>query len=268
MTMFGGPVLLEQGAGDLVSPATPEQDCERVRQALLDLGSGGPGLLRIYRSRPVAAFAPRDTMLKGYAEAAAAMRAHGFAPVERRTGGQLAVYDEGALVIDLVAPHPDPRPHVIERFADFSGALAAALINLGIDARVGMVPGEYCPGDYSVNAGGRIKIIGVAQRINRHGYHMGAVVAVESRPAVRHAVGLAYQVLGLPFEPATFGAIEEMSGIPHPTHAGVAGVLLEHIRGLVGAENFCTRDALSHRDRTEDGHHGRNAPVLHRTLRR
>ncbi len=222
----------------MVSPVAPEQDCERVRQSLLDLGSGSPGVLRIYRSRPVAAFAPRDTLLKGYAESAAAINALGFAPVERRTGGQLAVYDEGALVIDLVAPHPDPRPHILDRFAGFSGAIAMALAGLGIDARVGMVPGEYCPGDYSVNASGKIKIAGVAQRINRHGYHLGAVVAVMARPVVRDAVAVAYHRLGLPFDPVTFGAIEQVGGVSCPTHVDVSEALLVQIRELFNADSF------------------------------
>ena len=36
---------------------------------------------------------------------------------------------------------------------------------LGVDARVGEVPGEYCPGAFSVNARGRIKLAGVGQRL-------------------------------------------------------------------------------------------------------
>ena len=32
--------------------------------------------------------------------------------------------------------------------------IASALRGLGVDAHVGAVPGEYCPGDHSVNARG------------------------------------------------------------------------------------------------------------------
>ncbi len=135
------------------------------------------------------------------------MRTRGFVPVERRAGGSLAVYDANALVVDLVAPHPDPREHVIDRFRLFSQAIASALTSLGIDARVGAVAGEYCPGDYSVNAGGSVKLAGLAQRIGRKGYHMGAVISVLPSEAAKAAVEDAYRILGMEFAPQTFGTL-------------------------------------------------------------
>lgn len=213
MTIFGGPVRLVCGeAEDFTSTGTPEGDVERVRQSLLDLGNHPEGSLRLYRARPTAAFAPRDLLLKDYGHAADAMRELGFVPVERRTGGQLAIYDESALVIDLVAPHPESRLHVIERFAGFSATIVRALQRLGIDARTGAVPGEYCPGDYSINAGGKIKIVGVAQRVNRLGYHLGAVIGVSPSVRLLEAVAMAYRILGLPFDAGSFGAVAELNG--------------------------------------------------------
>ena len=237
MPVFGGPVRMCSGeAADLISLAPPEEDMARVRQALLDLAHQAEGSLRIYRARPCAAFAPRDLLLKDFAQAAEAMRSRGFAPVERRTGGQLAVYDESALVIDLVAPHPDPRPHVIERFAGFSRAIAAALQRFGIDARTGAVPGEYCPGDYSVNARGEVKLVGVAQRVNRHGYHLGAVIAVEPSPAVLEAVSRAYESLGLHFDPASFGVAAEAG--QNVSFSALRDGLLRELRQLVDIQGL------------------------------
>jgi lipoate-protein ligase A len=115
-------------------------------------------------------------------------------------------------VIALVAPHPSPRRDVIARFRRFSDAIAAALRDLAIDARVGSVAGEYCPGDYSVNGGGRIKLAGVAQRIGRRGYHLGAVIAVQRSPLVMEAVAAAYHIYGFDFAPDSFGALADMDG--------------------------------------------------------
>ena len=52
------------------------------------------------------------------------------------------------------APIADPQPpkRTYERFEEVAGLIADALRALGVDARVGEVPGEYCPGAYSVNA--------------------------------------------------------------------------------------------------------------------
>lgn len=208
MEAFGGPVrLVADDAEDLLSSASAAADMDRVYEALTALNGGGPGSLRIYRPHPTAAFAPRDTTLPAYGVAAEAMRALGFEPVERRAGGQLAVYDSRALVVDLIAPHEDPRQQTIERFKAFSAAIVQALSQFGIDARVGQVAGEYCPGDYSVNARGQVKLAGVAQRIGRRGYHMGAVISVTSSDAVVDAVAEAYRILGFPFDPATFGSV-------------------------------------------------------------
>lgn len=184
-------------------------DMDRVRRTLQGFNGGGAGFLRIYRPYPTAAFSPRDTTLKSYAAAAELMRAFGFEPVQRRAGGQLAVYDGNALVVDLVAPHNEPRADVLERFRWFSGAIAQAFISFGIDARVGAIDGEYCPGDYSVNGEGRIKLAGIAQRIARRGYHLGAVISVMPSGQAKVAVAEAYRILGLSFNPATVGALAD-----------------------------------------------------------
>jgi lipoate-protein ligase A len=210
MTAFGCPVQFFSGdAEDGTTATTAQEDMDLVRRTLLGFNDGGNGFLRIYRPKPTAAFSPRDTTLPSYAEAAAAMQTMGFEPVERRAGGLLAVYDESALIVDLVAPHPDPREHVLERFRQLSSAIAAVLIEQGISASVGAIDGEYCPGDYSVNGGGRIKLAGLAQRIGRCGYHLGVVLSVTQSQRARVAVTEAYRILGLQFDPATFGAMSD-----------------------------------------------------------
>jgi hypothetical protein len=235
MHAFGGPVRFHaEDAADLTSSASASADAERVAGVLSALNGGGAGSLRFYRPKPTAAFAPRDTKTPTYREAAAAMRAMGFSPVERRTGGQLAVYDQHALVIDLVAPHDDPRQHVTERFTAFSAAIAEALMRFSVDARVGQVAGEYCPGAFSVNAQGGVKLAGVAQRIGRRGYHLGAVISVTPSAAAKQAVAEAYRILGFPFDPSTFGALSAFS--PGASHLLLRMSLHEALAGLVVLE--------------------------------
>jgi hypothetical protein len=206
---FGGPVQVLSEDRDAATTALKDMDL--VRHTLVGLNEGGVGFLRIYRPRPTAAFSPRDTALDRYAAAADAMRGFGFEPVKRRAGGQLAVYDGSALVVDLVGPHAEPRADVLERFRLFSGAIASVLLDLGIDARVGAIDGEYCPGGYSVNGEGRIKLAGIAQRITRRGYHLGAVISVMPSGEAKAAVTEAYRILDLPFSPATFGALADLA---------------------------------------------------------
>ena len=225
---FGGPVrFVPEAAADGTSATSPAEDMDLVRRTLADAGHSGLGLLRMYRPRPTAAFSPRDTTAEHYASAAQAMRGLGFEPVERLAGGQLAVYDGNALVIDLIAPHAEPRLEVLDRFRRFAGAIAAALAAQSIDARVGAVAGEYCPGDYSVNGAGRIKLAGVAQRIVRRAYHLGAVISILPSPSAKAAVVTAYGILGIAFDPATFGAARDLA--PHVSFGAVRTAFLHAI---------------------------------------
>lgn len=46
------------------------------------------------------------------------------------------------------------------------------------EARVGQVDGEYCPGEFSINVGGRAKVVGSAQRVTGTGALFSTVVQV------------------------------------------------------------------------------------------
>ena len=168
-----------------------------------------PSTLRLYRPGPTVAFGKLDTLRPGYAAAAAAARAHGYEPVLRLPGGHAAAYHGASLGIDVVYALDDPVPGTHERFREEGERLAGALAALGVDARVGEVPGEYCPGAYSVNARGRVKLIGTAQRLVRGGALLGASIVVGDGPGVRAVLRDVYAALELDWDDATAGAVDE-----------------------------------------------------------
>jgi octanoyl-[GcvH]:protein N-octanoyltransferase len=175
--------------------------------ALLDLVAAGrrPPLLRCYRPHATVAFGRRDTFVPGFAAASAAARRHGFTPVIRGAGGRAAAYDEGSLIFDEVMPADGSQ--IRERFASDSRRHAEALRRLGVDARVGEVPGEYCPGEFSVNARGRVKLIGAAERIVRGAWLHSSVVVVEGAETLRAVLEDVYAALDLDWDPASVGAV-------------------------------------------------------------
>ena len=79
-------------------------------------------------------------------------------------------YTGNALVVDHVAHEPDAMGAHDRRFERFGSLFAKALGRLGVDARVGAVPGEYCPGAHSVNARGTVKLVGTAQRVIKNAW--------------------------------------------------------------------------------------------------
>jgi len=157
----------------------------------------------------------------------------GFAPVIRPAGGRLAAYHREALVLDMTGPHPSPHDGHRARFAAAATALVEGLRALGVDARPGAVPGEYCPGEFSVNARGATKLVGTAQRLTRHGYLFSVVVLVGDPEPVRAVLAATYPLLGLDWDPATVGAVADE--VPGVTVAEVADALVPRLLHLVDA---------------------------------
>lgn len=168
-----------------------------------------PETLRLARPAAVVAFAKRDALARGYGQALEAARAVGFGAILRLAGGRAAVFHEGTLELAHAVPDPDPKPGIHDRFEATATLIARALRELGVDGRVGEVPGEYCPGRWSVNAAGARKLAGIGQRVVAGGSHTGAVIVVEGAELVREVLGPVYEALELDWDPATVGAVED-----------------------------------------------------------
>ena len=76
-----------------------------------------------------------------------------------------------------------------------------------MDARVGEVAGEYCPGRYSVNARGAVKIAGIGQRVVGGGSHTGVVLVVEGEDRINAVLEPVYAALGLDWGPDASGSV-------------------------------------------------------------
>ncbi len=72
---------------------------------------------------------------------------------------------------------------------------------------MGEVAGEYCPGRYSVNARGVVKLAGIGQRIVAGGSHTGVVLVVSGEQRINDVLTPVYDALGLPWEPQVTGSV-------------------------------------------------------------
>lgn len=170
-------------------------------------------VLRVYQpSAPVVVFGRRDTLLPGFPDAARAARAAGFTPVVRATGGRAVAYTPEALVVDHVAHDPTGPGGQERRFEEFGRLFVDVLRGLGVDARAGAVPGEYCPGAHSVNARGVVKLVGTAQRMTRNAWLFSSLVVVADHARLRPVLGQVYRALGQPFDEASVGSVAEEVG--------------------------------------------------------
>jgi octanoyl-[GcvH]:protein N-octanoyltransferase len=195
--------VLEGRAGE-----DPVLDLALATSLLQQVAAGRRGpVIRAYRPAPTVAFGRRDSFLDGFARAAATATRAGFTPAIRSAGGRAAAYHEECLVIDEVVPARDAMADVDVRFAAEAASQAQALRGLGIDARVGEVAGEYCPGRFSVNARGQTKLIGAAQRIVSGAWLFSTVVVVGGEGRVRAVLEEVYAALELSWDPASVGSI-------------------------------------------------------------
>jgi lipoate-protein ligase A len=232
-------------------PDHPAMDVAVAHATLSAVARGDMGgVFRLHVPGSVVAFGRADRVQPGYPLAVRAARAHGFDAVERLAGGRAAVFHGQTLAFSLALPDEEPRNGIHSRFQMISGVMAKAFQSLGIDARIGEVPGEYCPGSWSVNVGGRVKVMGVGQRLVRGAAHVGGVVVVDDGESIRDVLIPVYRALHIDWDPRTSGALADrspgldnskvikaikkaMSGVYDLEVGHLASTLLEEAKGLV-----------------------------------
>jgi lipoate-protein ligase A len=187
-----------------------------VSNAILQRVAAGelPDSGRLGRPGRILTFGRRDAVSDGYPAAVEAAKAAGYEVVLRIAGGRAAAYNGQALNLSRAHRDPSPAGGTRARFAEMADLVRAALSGLGVDARVGEVPGEYCPGAFSVNAGGRVKLAGIGQRLIKGGAHVGCVIVAGGSEELRDVLIPVYEALGIDWAPATAGSVEdEVSGV-------------------------------------------------------
>lgn len=207
-----------------------------VSHAILDAVSSGemPETFRLHVPSPVLAFGGADRVHPGYAQAVRIARAHGFVPVERLAGGRAAVFHEKTVSFSWTTADADPRSGITDRFREIAGVMVRAFQTLGVDARIGEIPGEYCPGAWSVNLAGRIKVMGVGQRLVRGASHVGGVVVVDDGERIRDVLIPIYRALSIDWDPRTAGALADMA----------PGLTLERTRSAIVDQLSATSEVV------------------------
>ena len=167
---------------------------------------------RLDRPGRIVTFGRRDVVSAGYAASVEAARRAGYESVERIAGGRAAAYNGEALNLSRAVRDPNPTKSTQARFAEMAELVREALAGLGVDARIGEVEGEYCPGAFSVNAGGRLKLAGIGQRLIKGGAHVGCVVVAAGSEELRRVLVPVYEALRIDWDPATVGSVEDVVG--------------------------------------------------------
>ena len=175
-------------------------------------------------SRPTVAFSSRDLRSPGIVEATAVAREAGFAAVVRSPGGRMVAYDAGAVLIDHLTRSDELALAGSTTFADNAASHVEVLRGLGdLDARVGEVEQEYCPGEFSINVGGVAKVLGSAQRITGRTALFSTVLQVEMSARVRRVLQDVSAALGYPLRESSVAGLSDF--LPGLTPDRVADAL-------------------------------------------
>lgn len=194
-------------------PDDPTLDHALSRAVLMQVAEGSlPDTIRVWKPDRCVAFSARDARDAVYGRAREAALSLGFAAVERLAGGRAAVFHPGTVAIAWARSESTSPAPILQRFEECSTIVALALQNLGVDARVGQVPGEYCPGDHSINIGGRKKVAGLGQRVTRGASHLGGVIVVEDGRSVARVLEAVYEALAIEWDPLVTGSVSEEIG--------------------------------------------------------
>jgi lipoate-protein ligase A len=192
-------------------PGEPVLDTA-VSHALLRRVAAGaqPESLRLYTPENVLLFSSLDARRPGFPRAVELARTMGFEAVIRLAGGHAAAFLSESLAFAWARPDPDAHLHIRARFEHLAEWIRASLRRLGLDARIGPLPGEYCPGEFSVNLAGRVKVMGVGQRVIRGGAHVGGVLTLAQTEALRAVLIPIYEALEIEFRPETAGGVRDL----------------------------------------------------------
>lgn len=212
--------------------AAAESDLARPVSLLRAVAAGTIPQRRVVRLSappPTVAMSRRESRMPGFGAASEAAVDHGFVPVVRPTGGRAVSYDETCVIFDVIVREEEGGGDQVHFFREIGGRLAAALRALGVDARLGEVPGEYCPGEFSVNARGAVKLIGTSQRAVRGARLLSGMLPLGPVDRLAEVLAVVNAALELDWDAATFGTLaHENPGIPrHAVEDALVAALAE-----------------------------------------
>jgi octanoyl-[GcvH]:protein N-octanoyltransferase len=192
-----------------------------ISHALLEQATRGVESLRVWTPPPALSFGRLDLLSPRIQAAIAAARAAGLEPVRRLAGGRAAAIGPGTVCVGWAYPSPE-MTGMQDRYETVAGLVVSALARAGVQAWVGELPGEWCPGSWSVLAGGA-KAGGLAQRVVRGAAWAEAVIVVAGARALADALGRVQAALGVEWDADT------LSDLPGTTPAQLSAALVAEL---------------------------------------
>ena len=194
-------------------------DTATSRAVLAAVSNGEmPETFEVGTAHRVLAFGKHDTTSDGFAKSVSVASDSGFQPTVRIAGGRVAVFHEATIRFGWTRTVEDPATTIHDGFRLMSKMVTDTLGVFGIHGIVGEVPGEYCPGAYSVHIAGK-KVMGVGQRLTRNAAHVGGVIVMDNSESINDVLIPVYKLLGISLDPEATGSVADALPIDTETFA-------------------------------------------------
>ncbi|MGF1473208.1 MAG: biotin/lipoate A/B protein ligase family protein [Rubrobacteraceae bacterium] len=156
----------------------------------------------------------RDTRRPGFEEAVRASNEAGYPVMVRGSGGGATAADEGTFGFSIVRPagESEIRRGINDRYDEAAALVIGGLSRIGVEAEVGEVRAEFCPGDHSIRVGSwerGMKLVGIAQRLTRRATSVGGIVLVHGEEGLASILERIYGAMELPFRAGSVGSLRK-----------------------------------------------------------
>ena len=175
-------------------------------------GGARPATVSITPSTRHVGVTRRDTFRPGFEDAVRAAGGIGYPVLVRSAGGGATAADRGTFGFSIIRPahETESRRSIRERYDEAAAFVLGAFSRLGVEAEVGEVRDEFCPGDHSIRVGDReggMKVVGIAQRITRRATSVGGIVLVDGERELARVLERVYGAMRLPFRSDSVGSL-------------------------------------------------------------
>lgn len=189
---------------------TAETDRDASRRILEWVAEHEETAIRAWQPPRHVAFGRRDANEAGYDEATERARRRNYPTVERSVGGRAVAYTGTTVAFARYEPIEDLRTGIDERYEAMQSDVETALRAVGVDPTRGEPPNSFCPGDHSLQDGG--KIVGLAQRVTADAAITSGILVLDDHEEIATVIGEVYDALGVPFDPDSVGSVELAGG--------------------------------------------------------
>ncbi len=189
------------------------EDDRRITRELVERTERtGERTIRVWTPPRQVAFGRRDATSDGYQRARRIASTSGYEPIDRSVGGSAVAYTGSTIAFAVCVPTDHDRCSIEHRYQDATERLLDAFESIGAAVARGEPPESFCPGDYSLQADG--KVAGIAQRVKRQSALVGGcIIALKTdERSISRVLEPVYDALEIPFAATSVGSLERAGG--------------------------------------------------------